>query len=129
MPKAVLLAVDDDEQELRLLERDLERVYDERYRVLGARSGREALEQLRQLQRSHETVALLLVDQRMPDVTGVELLAQAIGIVPDAKRVLLTTYADAPAVISAKALIRREIDGRAAWLRSCLDRGRVSTAR
>jgi thioredoxin reductase (NADPH) len=106
MPKAVLLAVDDDEQELRLLERDLERAYAERYRVLGARSGREALAQLRQLQRSHEPVALLLVDQRMPDVTGVELLAQAIAIVPDAKRVLLTTYADAPAVISAIKTVR-----------------------
>ena len=59
MPKPILFVVDDDEEELRLLERDLEREYGERYRVLGATSGREALKKLRQLKNNSEPVALL----------------------------------------------------------------------
>ena len=101
MPKPILFVVDDDEEELRLLERDLEREYGERYRVLGGTSGREALEKLRQLKNNSEPVALLLADWRMPQMNGIEFLDQAVTLFPDAKRVLLTTYTENEAAISA----------------------------
>ena len=74
MSKPVLFVVDDDEQELRLAQRDLEREYGERYRVLSARSGQEGIEKLRQLKNNNEPVALLLVDWRMPQMDGVEFI-------------------------------------------------------
>jgi thioredoxin reductase (NADPH) len=83
------------------MERDLERAYGERYRVLVAPSGREALERLRQAKASNEPVALLLADQGMPDMTGVEFLEQAATLFPNAKRALLTAYRDAEAAIGA----------------------------
>jgi len=101
MAKPVLLTVDDDPEVLRAVERDLRRRYAERYRVLRADSGATALEALRGLKRRGDSVALLLVDQRMPQMTGVEFLGQAIQIFPDAKRVLLTAYADTDAAIRA----------------------------
>jgi thioredoxin reductase (NADPH) len=101
MAKPVLLTVDDDAEVLRAVERDLRRRYAERYRVLRADSGAAALEALRALKRRGDSVALLLVDQRMPQMTGVEFLGQAMGIFPDAKRVLLTAYADTDAAIRA----------------------------
>ena len=94
MAKPVLLTVDDDPEVLRAVERDLRRRYAERYRVLRADSGATAIEALRGLKRRGDSVALLLVDQRMPQMTGVEFLGQAMKIFPDAKRVLLTAYAD-----------------------------------
>jgi thioredoxin reductase (NADPH) len=93
--------VDDDPEVLRAVERDLRRRYAERYRVLRADSGATALEALRGLKRRGDSVALLLVDQRMPHMTGVEFLGQAKDIFPDAKRVLLTAYADTDAAIQA----------------------------
>jgi thioredoxin reductase (NADPH) len=101
MPKATLLAVTGDEQELRVLAHDLECAYGSRYRVLGASSAGEALETLRREKLGGEAVALLLVDQRLPQGSGLELLEQASTLVPEAKRVLLTTFADAQAVIGA----------------------------
>ncbi len=101
MAKPVLLTVDDDPEVLRAVERDLRRRYAERYRVLRADSGAAALEALRGLKRRDDSVALLLVDQRMPNMTGVEFLGQAMEIFPDAKRVLLTAYADTDAAIRA----------------------------
>ena len=101
MPKAALLAVTGDEQELRVLAHDLECAYGSRYRVLGASSAGEALETLRREKIGGEAVALLLVDQRLPQGSGLELLEQASTLVPEAKRVLLTTFADAQAVIGA----------------------------
>ena len=101
MPKPILFVVDDDEEELRLLERDLEREYGERYRVLGATSGREALKKLRQLKNNSEPVALLLADWRMPQMNGIEFLDQAVTLFPDAKRALLTAYTEDEAAISA----------------------------
>lgn len=74
MPKPVLFVVDDDEQELRLAQRDLDRKYGKRYRVLGARSGQEGIEELRQLKDNNGPVALLLVDRRMPQMDGVEFI-------------------------------------------------------
>ena len=101
MAKPVLLTVDDDPEVLRAVERDLRRRYAERFRVLRADSGAVALEALRGLKRRNDAVALLLVDQRMPQMSGVEFLEKALDLYPDAKRVLLTAYADTDAAIQA----------------------------
>lgn len=101
MPKPVLLTVDDDREVLRAIERDLRRKYAEDYRVLRAESGAAALDILRELKLRNNTVALFLVDQRMPGLSGVEFLEQAKTLFPDAKRVLLTAYADTDAAIAA----------------------------
>jgi thioredoxin reductase (NADPH) len=101
MSKPLLLTVDDDPEVLRAVERDLRRRYAEHYRVLRADSGATALEALRQLKKRNNPVALMLVDQRMPEMTGVEFLGQAKDVFPDAKRVLLTAYADTDAAIRA----------------------------
>jgi thioredoxin reductase (NADPH) len=99
--KPVLLSVDDDAEVLRAVERDLRRRYLDRVRVLSAGSGAEALDLVRRVVLRGEEMALLLVDQRMPEMTGVEFLAAAGEIVPNAKRVLLTAYADTEAAIRA----------------------------
>src|SRR4029453_9888797 len=101
MAKPVLLTVDDDREVLRAIERDLRRKYGSDYRVLRAGSGQEALEILRELKIRNNSIALFLIDQRMPGMSGVEFLAQAITLFPDAKRVLLTAYADTDAAIAA----------------------------
>lgn len=101
MFKPVLFVVDDDEQELQLLERDLKREYGERYRVLGAKSGQEALKKLRQLKNKNEPVALLVADYEMPQMNGIEFLDQAVTLFPDAKRVLLTAITESEAAIGA----------------------------
>jgi thioredoxin reductase (NADPH) len=101
MRKPVLLAVDDDPEVLRAIERDLRREYGARYRVVAAGSGPRALDALRTLQLRNESVALLLVDQRMPQMTGIEFLGEAMKLYPDAKRALLTAYADTDAAINA----------------------------
>src|SRR6266853_3618668 len=101
MRKPVILTVDDDPDVLHAIERDLKKRYDERYRVLRADSGRVALDLLRRLQRRNDTVALLLVDHRMPQMNGVEMLQEAIKLYPNAKRTLLTAYADTEAAIKA----------------------------
>ncbi len=101
MPKPVLWTVDDDADVLRAIERDLRRHYGSEYRVMRANSGVTALETLRELQRREEPVALFLVDQRMPEMTGVEFLEEARKLYPEAKRVLLTAYADTEAAIRA----------------------------
>ena len=82
MAKPVLLTVDDDAEVLRAVERDLRRRYAERYRVLRADSGAAALEALKGLKRRDDSVALLLADQRMPQMTGVEFLGQAMELFP-----------------------------------------------
>lgn len=101
MAKPVLITVDDDPDVLRAVERDLRRQYGSQYRVLRADSGQSALDTLQQLRERHETVALFLVDQRMPQMSGVEFLQQARPLFPEAKRVLLTAYADTDAAIQA----------------------------
>src|ERR671939_2041078 len=101
MAKPVILAVDDDPQVLRAVERDLRRRYAREYRVLRADSAEAALDTLGKLKLRGDPVALFLVDQRMPGMSGVEFLEQAIEIFPDAKRVLLTAYADTEAAIRA----------------------------
>jgi thioredoxin reductase (NADPH) len=101
MAKPVILVVDDDAEVLRAIERDLRRKYAGDYRVLRADSAESALDALRQIKLRNESVALLLSDQRMPGVTGVEFLEQAMQIFPEAKRALLTAYADTEAAIRA----------------------------
>jgi len=101
MAKPVIWTVDDDPDVLRAVERDLRRQYGDRYRVLAADSGAKALEGTRQLKLRNEPIALFLVDQRMPRMSGVEFLEAAIELFPEAKRVLLTAYADTDAAIKA----------------------------
>ena len=101
MAKPTILTVDDDRVVLAAVERDLRRQYGKEYRILGADSGAAALDALRQLQLRNDPVALFLADQRMPQMTGVEFLSQAIELFPTAKRVLLTAYADTEAAIRA----------------------------
>ncbi len=101
MPKPVIWTVDDDPDVLRAVERDLRRKYGDRYRVISADSGASALEATKQLKLRNETVALFLVDQRMPRMSGVEFLEKVIELYPDAKRALLTAYADTDAAIRA----------------------------
>jgi len=101
MPKPVLFTIDDDPDVLRALERDLRHQYSDRFRVMRASSGASALGALHQLHERRNAVALMLVDQRMPQMSGVELLEEALPLFPDAKRVLLTAYADTDAAIRA----------------------------
>src|SRR6266581_4943614 len=101
MAKPVIWTVDDDPDVLRAVERDLRRHYGDRYRVISADSGVSALEATKQLKLRNESVALFLVDQRMPRMSGVEFLEKAIDLYPEAKRALLTAYADTDAAIRA----------------------------
>ncbi|MBE9139609.1 FAD-dependent oxidoreductase [Nodosilinea sp. LEGE 07088] len=101
MAKPVLLTVDDDADVLQTIARDLRRHYGEHYRIMRASSGAEALDILKQVIQRSDPVALLLVDQRMPEMSGVEFLEQAVDLVPDAKRALLTAYSDTDAAIRA----------------------------
>jgi thioredoxin reductase (NADPH) len=99
--KPVLLTVDDDAAVSHAITRTLRRQYAHRFRVLRAESGPAALEALRALKLSGDETALLLADHRMPGMTGVDLLEQAVELFPDAKRVLLTAYADIEVAIRA----------------------------
>ncbi|HEY3973871.1 MAG TPA: FAD-dependent oxidoreductase [Candidatus Sulfotelmatobacter sp.] len=101
MPKPILLTVDDDPDVLRAIERDLRSQYGAGYRVVSSDSPEAALDLLNALKVRNDAVALLLVDQRMPRMDGVEFLQKARQIFPDAKRTLLTAYADTNAAISA----------------------------
>jgi thioredoxin reductase (NADPH) len=101
MAKPILLSVDDDTDVLRAIERDLRSHYGENYRVLSASTPQSGLDVLRQLKLRNDAVALLLADQRMPQMDGVGFLSEAMQIYPDAKRALLTAYADTTAAISA----------------------------
>jgi thioredoxin reductase (NADPH) len=101
MPKPVLMTVDDDPEVLRAIERDLRSRYSDRYRVMRANSGSAALVTLRELKARNNPVALLLADQRMPQMDGVGFLSEAMEMHPLAKRALLTAYADTNAAIDA----------------------------
>src|SRR5215470_3213482 len=101
MAKPILFSVDDDSDVLRAIERDLRSKYGGDYRVIGSDSPERALDILKQLKVRNDSVALLLVDQRMPRMTGVEFLQEGMQIFPEAKRALLTAYADTSAAITA----------------------------
>src|SRR5262245_6935108 len=101
MAKPVILTVDDDREVLGAIERDLRQRYRKDFRVLKASSGSEALEAVRELKKRGAPVAIFLVDQRMPGMTGTELLTELKKLYPDTKRVLLTAYADIDAAIAS----------------------------
>ncbi|MCW3006342.1 MAG: response regulator [Solirubrobacterales bacterium] len=99
--RPAIVAVDDEPAVLAAVARDLRRGFGEHYRILRAQSGREALDLLKELRTRGDQVALLIADQRMPGMAGTEYLVEARKIVPEAKRVLLTAYADTEAAIAA----------------------------
>ena len=101
MSKPVLLTVDDDPEVLNAVERDLRHHFRADYRVVKASSGDQALETVRQLKQRGAQIALFLVDERMPQMSGTQFLIEAIKVYPDARRVLLTAYADTETAILA----------------------------
>jgi thioredoxin reductase (NADPH) len=101
MAKPVIFSIDDDPSVLNSVERDLRTRYGQDYRILSLNQGRAGLDYLQKLQQRNERVALFLVDHRMPEMNGVEFLEEAIRIYPQAKRVLLTAYADTQAAIDS----------------------------
>ncbi|MBW4581283.1 MAG: FAD-dependent oxidoreductase [Tildeniella nuda ZEHNDER 1965/U140] len=101
MAKPVILTVDDDPEVLQAVARDLRQQYGDRFRIMRADSGAAAIDATQKLKLRNEPVALFLVDQRMPQMNGVEFLEQALEIFPNAKRALLTAYADTDAAIRA----------------------------
>src|ERR1051325_6893811 len=101
MPKPVILAVDDDPEVLNAVDRDLRQHFRADYRVMKVGSGTLALETTQQLKQRGTPIALFLVDERMPGMTGTQFLSEAIKLYPDARRVLLTAYADTETAIKA----------------------------
>jgi thioredoxin reductase (NADPH) len=101
MAKPGIVTIDDDPNVLRAVQSDLRKEYGADYRISAADSGGKALELLTELKKRGDTMALFVVDQRMPNMSGVEFLREAIELFPESKRVLLTAYADTDAAISA----------------------------
>jgi thioredoxin reductase (NADPH) len=101
MPKPVIFSIDDDPSVLNSIERDLRSHYGQDYRIIPINTGKAAIDYLKKLEQRNETIALFLVDQRMPEMSGTEFLAEALQTYPQAKRVLLTAYADTQAAIDS----------------------------
>ena len=101
MEKPVILAVDDDPIVAGAVARDLQAAYGEHYQIVRTVSGQAALEAAQQLRLQNRAIALFIADQRMPQMSGLEFLEQAVKLFPDARRVLLTAYADTDAAIRA----------------------------
>src|SRR5262249_42199714 len=101
MPKPNIVIADDEPAVLNAVYRDLNPRYAKDYKIVRADSGATALEAVQKLQQRGETVAMFLVDQRMPRMTGTEFLEQARQVFPKAKKILLTAYADTEAAISS----------------------------
>ena len=105
MANPIILTVDDDIQVVNAIERDLRQHYRQDYRIMKATSGAVALESVQRLKQRNDQMALFLVDQRMPGMEGVAFLAEAMKFYPNARKVLLTAYADTQAAIAAINLI------------------------
>ena len=101
MANPIIMTVDDDPQVLNAIERDLRSHYGREYRILKATSGAEALDTAKQLAQRNDSVALFISDQRMPGMTGSEFLAEVISVYPQAKKLLLTAYADTEVAITS----------------------------
>ncbi len=101
MAKPIIFTIDDEPQVLNAVERDLRRQYRSKYRIVKAGSGIEALEAVKQFKQRNDPVALFLVDHRMPKMSGTEFLLEAQKYYPDARKVLLTAYADTEAAITS----------------------------
>jgi len=101
MKPPYILLIDDDEQVLAALQRDIRSAYRNDYKVAATSSATEALDLIKELKRKHESVALIISDQRMPEMEGVDLLESANLIYPEAKKILITAYSDLEAVIKA----------------------------
>jgi thioredoxin reductase (NADPH) len=101
MAKPIIMTVDDEPQVLNAIERDLRRHFHGDYRIIKAGSGAEALDAVRKLNQRNDPIALFLADQRMPDVSGTDFLRDAIKYYPEARKVLLTAYADTEAAIAS----------------------------
>jgi thioredoxin reductase (NADPH) len=101
MAKPVILTIDDEPVVLNAIERDLRQHYRGDYRIMKAGSGQEGLETVQELKRRNTPIALFLVDQRMPEITGTDFLTEALKFYPDARKVLLTAYADTEAAIQS----------------------------
>jgi thioredoxin reductase (NADPH) len=106
MAKPYILALDDDQSVLRAVERDLKSQFGNDYRVVAVDSAEKAIELVRQLTARGDRIALFVVDQRMPTMSGTEFLRQVLPLQPDARRVLLTAYADSSAAIDAINKVR-----------------------
>jgi thioredoxin reductase (NADPH) len=101
MEKPIIVSIDDDQQVLNALARDLKARYGSLYKIISTSSAVEALEHITELKNEARPIAMFVCDQRMPEMQGVEFLEQAIKIYPEAKRILLTAYSDTEAAINA----------------------------
>ena len=101
MPKPVILTVDDEPEVLNMIERDLRRHFGKDYRIIKVNSGHAAVDIVQQLKTRNEAVAIMLSDQRMPEMSGTDFLTAAMQFYPDARKVLLTAYADTDAAIQS----------------------------
>ncbi|MCJ8211669.1 FAD-dependent oxidoreductase [Mucilaginibacter sp. RS28] len=101
MTRPIIFCIDDDPQVLRAISRDLKNQYGKEYKIISTTSANEALESLTDLKNSSAPIALFVCDQRMPELEGVDFLQKAVKLFPDARRVLLTAYADTEAAIKA----------------------------
>lgn len=101
MTKPIIMTIDDEPHVLNAIARDLQAYYQKDYRIVKASSGEEALETVQEFKRRNDPIALFLVDQRMPSMSGVEFLEEALKLYPDTKKALLTAYADTDAAIAS----------------------------
>ena len=101
MSKPIILTTDDEIEVGNAIERDLRKQFGKDYRIIKTTSGKEALETIRQLKQRNDQIALFLTDQRMPEMEGTDFLEEAMKLYPEARKVLLTSYADTDAAIAA----------------------------
>ncbi len=101
MTKPIIMAIDDEPHVLNAVARDLQAQYQKDYRIMKASSGNEAIDAVKELKRRNDAIALFLVDQRMPGMSGIEFLAETVKLYPETKKVLLTAYADTDVAITS----------------------------